>query len=175
MDPGIIKTLQQEWQAVSAAPWSVFTIGAIALAIGFGIATLYYSGTISTLRERVQFFQDRLQGVSPSQVQQTVDSIKTAEAAAKKPLIMVQGKFYRSERVILDGYHYDHCTFENVTFVYNGGPGQFSFNTMKGFTLASDKPEINSAFKMLFDLGLLKVQMFNDGGMITPSNPLKLE
>jgi hypothetical protein len=172
LDLGILKTLQQEWPAMIAAPWSVATIAAIALVIGFGIAALYYGGTVSTLRERVQYYQDRLQGISPDKVQATVAAQKEAETIAKKPLVIVQGKFFKNERVPLDGFHYTRCTFENVTLVYNGGPGEFTYNTVRGFAIASDLSQINSAIKMMFDLGLLKVPAMDDTGQIIPSNPV---
>jgi hypothetical protein len=178
LDFGIIKTLQAEWPAMMAAPWSVSTIAAIALFGGFGIAVLYYGGTISTLRERVQYYQDRLQGAPPDQVKAAMDVIRTQKEAAatvQKPLTTVTGKLFKNERVMLDGFKYTRCTFENVTLVYNGGNGEFAYNTVRGFMLASDVPQINYVMKMLFDLGFLKVPLVDDGGQLTPSNPIPLK
>jgi hypothetical protein len=61
---------------VSAAPWSIAIIAGIFLVIGFGTAGLYFSGTISTLRERVSLYQDRLQGASPDQAKAKMDALE---------------------------------------------------------------------------------------------------
>jgi hypothetical protein len=60
MDIGLIKTLQQEWPTVSAAPWSFAIIFTGALVLGFGVAALLWRGVVSTLRERLNLCQDRL-------------------------------------------------------------------------------------------------------------------
>jgi hypothetical protein len=172
MDFGIVKTLQAEWAALTAAPWSFVTIAAIALGVGFTVASMYYGGTVATLRERVQFFQDRLQGVSPDQVKNAVAAQKDAEATAKKPLIEVAGKYFANERVQLDGRRFIRCKFENVTLVYNGGPFEFLQNELRGFIITSDIDAINSAVKVLHDLGLLKIPVANDGVIRAPSNPI---
>jgi hypothetical protein len=39
-------------------------------ALGFGVSTLTWNGAVSTLRERVSLYQDRLQGASPDQAAQ---------------------------------------------------------------------------------------------------------
>jgi hypothetical protein len=82
MDFGIVKTLQTEWAAVMAAPWSVATIAAIALFGGFGIAALYYGGTLSTLRERVQFYQDQFQ--SAEKAKGAISSQKSDSATSSR-------------------------------------------------------------------------------------------
>ena len=35
-------------------------------------------------------------------------------------LQLIYGKTFRNQEVVLDGNKYDHCTFDNVTFVYDG-------------------------------------------------------
>ena len=47
--------------------------------------------------------------------------------------ISVVGKTFKNEKVTLDGISYSGCTFENVTFVYNGTtPIQFTNNSVRG-------------------------------------------
>ena len=76
MELGFIKTLQQEWPTLSAAPWSVAIVAIICLSVGFGIARLYYGGTLLTLRERLQLYQDRLQGASPDEAKAKIDALQ---------------------------------------------------------------------------------------------------
>jgi hypothetical protein len=61
MDLGLLKALREEWPLLKTAPWSFGTVFFIASAIGFGVASLWWSGTVSTLRERLAFAQDKLQ------------------------------------------------------------------------------------------------------------------
>lgn len=40
------------------------------------------------------------------------------------------GKHFRNELVVLDGKRFDHCSFENVTFVYHAlAPSEFVVST----------------------------------------------
>jgi hypothetical protein len=66
LDIGSLKTLQQEWAAVSAAPWSFAIVAGLFLGIGYGIAVLYYGGTISALRERLSLSEERQRGSTPT-------------------------------------------------------------------------------------------------------------
>jgi hypothetical protein len=61
MDPGLLRTIREEWPVVRTAPWSFAIIAVVAAGIGFGAATLWWSGTVSTLREHLAFSQDKLQ------------------------------------------------------------------------------------------------------------------
>lgn len=72
----VIKTLQAEWPAVSAAPWSFAIIACLAVGIGFAAATFYFGGTISTLRERLALYQDRLNGATPDQAKAKIDALE---------------------------------------------------------------------------------------------------
>jgi hypothetical protein len=58
---GLLKELREGWPAVRAAKWVVFVALVTGTATGFGIATLWWTGTVSTLRERLSFSQDKLQ------------------------------------------------------------------------------------------------------------------
>lgn len=61
MDLGPVRAVRDEWRVVKTAPWSFIVIAVVAVAAGFGIGTLWWSGTVSTLRERLAFAQDQLQ------------------------------------------------------------------------------------------------------------------
>lgn len=60
--------------------------------------------------------------------------------------------------MVLDGHHYEGCTFTNVTFVYNGKSGfGFTHNKLKGtFTVDTDNPSINGTFALFKGLGLMR-------------------
>ena len=70
MDIGFLKTLREEWPVIRTAPWSFIISVVIAFGLGFLVSTLTWTGTVSTLRERVSLYQDRLQGASPDQAAQ---------------------------------------------------------------------------------------------------------
>lgn len=54
--------------------------------------------------------------------------------------ISVTGKKFINEKILLDGYAYDHCTFTNVTFVYNGTtPIMLSNCQQNGLTILSSE------------------------------------
>jgi hypothetical protein len=64
----------------------------------------------------------------------------------------VVGKTFRNEVIILDGTKYVGCTFENVTFKYNGTtPIQLSGNQVSGtIRLATDNPAISAMSNWLY-------------------------
>lgn len=76
MDLGFIGALEHEWPSLRAAPWSMVIIATIAGGAGFGLAKLFYSGTLSTLRERLQLYQDRLQGASPDEAKAKIEELQ---------------------------------------------------------------------------------------------------
>jgi hypothetical protein len=61
----------------------------------------------------------------------------------------------------LDGYSYDHCTFEDVTFVHNGTtPPQITFPTIKGtFTVRSDNLAVEGTALLFKGFGFLKADV----------------
>ena len=86
----------------------------------------------------------------------------------------IEGRTFRRERVVLDGKRYLECTFDNVTFVYNGGPGELYQNEIIGpihFDIAGNK-EISRMVYILQRLGALSEgTVFNDAtrGTIRPN------
>src|SRR5260370_12535469 len=58
---GLLKELREGWPAVRAAKWAIFVALVTGALAGFGVATLWWTGTVSTLRERLSFSQDKLQ------------------------------------------------------------------------------------------------------------------
>lgn len=73
--------------------------------------------------------------------------------------INCQGRVLANQKIILDGKIYKDCTFENVTFVYNG-TAPFSLgagNKKIGKTvLESDSGDINYLLGLIRDLGWMR-------------------
>jgi hypothetical protein len=61
MDLSPLKAIRDEWRVVKTAPGSFAVVAIVCLGIGYGLATYWWSGTVSTLRERLAFAQDELQ------------------------------------------------------------------------------------------------------------------
>lgn len=84
----------------------------------------------------------------------------------------VEDKIFRQERVVLDGKRYLRCTFQDVTFVYNGRPGEMHHTKIIGsirFDISGNR-EISRMVYMMQRLGLLaEGSRFNDvnRGIIT--------
>ena len=98
----------------------------------------------------VIFLLQRL-GVLPHGVGGTAKAAESYPFAWKGPgtplIPVVRMKFFNS-KVLLDGHSYTHCTFENVTFVYNGTAiFQLSHNKMVGSMMfTSDNPAVLATF-----------------------------
>lgn len=134
-------------------------------------------GQIELQDRQLADFREKFSGLSAEQVKAGVELIKRQQAKAFPSaegtnFTQVRGKTFRNERVLLDGFDYEGCTFENVTLVYNGGAGRMHNNKVAGFIITSDVPEIHSAITLLFNLGLLKIPVMDDtGAVLQPSNP----
>ncbi len=73
------------------------------------------------------------------------------------PLVDHHDCVIRNDRVVLDGASYEHCTFEHVTLVYDGGHFAFTHNNlMSPIVIASNDPRITAAIGLLNGLNLLK-------------------
>jgi hypothetical protein len=89
---------------------------------------------------------------------------------------VVREKFFNT-KVLLDGHSYTQCTFENVTFVYNGTAiFQLSRNKMVGSMMfTSDNPAVEGTFLLLQGLGILpadfRVEHIVEGGIPPVTHP----
>ena len=86
---------------------------------------------------------------------------ETEEQKEKKDLVAIEGRVFSHEQVILDGFSYRNCTFDNVVFLFNGGPGEIINCTLKagknGF-LSFNKP-IERTIKILHTMGMLRAEI----------------
>jgi hypothetical protein len=91
----LLKEIRESWPAVRMARWVVYCglfLGAI---VGFGASTLWWSGTVGALRERVDYWKDRARdapSISPrhlttEQKTKLTDALKSL--AATIPTVVV--------------------------------------------------------------------------------------
>ena len=74
--------------------------------------------------------------------------------------VTVAGQKFRNERVLLDGHHYTHCDFQNVTFVYNGTtPVRLDHNNISGIFIDSETPAVAGAFGLCVGLQLIRPEV----------------
>lgn len=72
------------------------------------------------------------------------------------PTKFIAGKHFLNEKVPLDGISYRNCTFQNVTFVFNGTHAfEFTGNTINGAQIVSENPAINGTLMLLRGIGFL--------------------
>jgi len=80
----------------------------------------------------------------------------------------ISDRFYSNQEVHLDGIAYSNCTFENVTFVYNGtGPTGLRNNTLRGgISFRPGSASVAGTAQILAGLRLLRsdVPLLNEHG-----------
>jgi hypothetical protein len=107
---------------------------------------------------------------------QTTEKIITApyEFAWKgdrPPTQHVFDKHFSNEKVVLDDISYVRCTFQNVTFVYNGtAPFFVQDSQVNGYKLSSDNPSISAVGYLLYGLGVLKIPFIDSNTGKPPAN-----
>ena len=99
--------------------------------------------------------------VWPLQSKKSALPFKNPNFSADYRPVVKQGQRFVNQRVLLDGFYYYKCTFENVTFIYNGvTPLKFSGNTISGtMAFGSDNPSVQSAFTLFYVFRLIKEDM----------------
>jgi hypothetical protein len=79
--------------------------------------------------------------------------------------IMVLGRTFRNEKVLIDGHSYRDCKFYNVTFLYNGTtPIQITHSEIGSTWVESENPAVIGTFILLRSIGFLR----EDIAMPTP-------
>lgn len=91
-------------------------------------------------------------GITPSNQDGPASIIENANI----PLRQIIGKHFKNEVVPVDGYWFINCTFENVTFEYNGGSAKMDNPNPKGtFALKTTNGTVNGSVCLLKMLGQL--------------------
>jgi len=86
----------------------------------------------------------------------TRTSDSTMAAGADYVPKVVRGVRFANQRVLLDGYEYNGCVFENVTFEFNGTtPIRMVNNRIENFRLSSASPTVLASIAWLHGLGLV--------------------
>lgn len=87
----------------------------------------------------------------------------------------MHGKNFRNEVVPLDGYDYVDCTFQNVTFLYDGiTPVKLTHSTWSNISVKSNNNAANGTAALLYGLGLIKTNVgfhYPPGSKIEPPTP----
>lgn len=75
-----------------------------------------------------------------------------------RTLVEITGRTFRNEKVLLDGHKYTDCTFDNVTFTYNGTAlVAFTHNTINGnIVIESDNPSVVGTMDLVRGLGMVR-------------------
>jgi hypothetical protein len=87
VDPWVLlKELREGWPDVRAAKWAICLGIAFGIAVGFGIATLWWSGTTAALRERLAYWQDKAQGTLSVTARHLLPEQRSKLLSALKPI-----------------------------------------------------------------------------------------
>lgn len=97
----------------------------------------------------------------------------SASGGLPAPTIVVRGRTFINERVLLDGHRFIDCHFRHVTFVFNATAGY----TIDGGDMDSppqittENPAVLSAFALLYGFGFTSDKFpFHDEYMKSPPN-----
>jgi hypothetical protein len=96
---------------------------------------------------------------------------------SKKPLV-IAGKRFLNDNVILDGFDYRDCVFEHVTFVFNGTTSisMTGNKIVGGFKIKTENPSVDATVMLLRGLGMLsdKLDMMTPGPGFRVNPPISL-
>jgi hypothetical protein len=168
-----------EWRVIKEAPGSFIVSVAFVTVLLFFAINWHYEGEIGTRDatikwqdEQLDDYRTKLNGASPSEAASQLTELKTkldniqkfASAASPNYFAMANyagkeppKKEWRSEEVPLDGFRYEDCLMENVTFVYEGKtPIQFNHNRIReygtGYSFKSSDPAVIDSLIFLASL-----------------------
>lgn len=89
------------------------------------------------------------------------------DPTAKDKLELVVGRHFRNCKVKMDGKHFNHCTFENATLLYNGGPMALTECTLGPLMAETEDAYIHHFVMMMVHLGIATHQMHTPTGMMS--------
>lgn len=164
---------QQELAVVKRAPFAVVIASLVIGGIGvflfhmsmFAVISMKDSQLdtqekeIGRLTKRVGELSDKeLQGLLAGKPPTAESTVAPAYSPGMTvPLKVIVGKRFFNEHVFLDGYSYRNCTFENVTFVYNGGHTEMIDGSFKGIPgVKSSSATVQQMLKILRGIRWLK-------------------
>jgi hypothetical protein len=150
-----ILTLIDRWNDIFSKEGSVLS----KIALGFLIFGIISTGIFWLTRKKEKLEKKG----TPTERPKDLIQVKTInrDAPEQNKLIAVMNKAFVNQRVLLDGYIYSKCKFENVTLVYNGeGPFALVEVTFQGlYGISSDSPNIQRILKLMKDMGYLKEEV----------------
>jgi hypothetical protein len=83
----------------------------------------------------------------------TPNAMSLANFRPDFPLTQIQSRTFKNETVQIDGNEFIDCTFDNVTFKFNGqAPFHFSnvhFHVPSKFEISSDNPIVKSTMELV--------------------------
>ncbi len=156
MPTWLIDRLREEGAIIKAAPLSFALVVILSLLIAFFAARWIYSERLNSAKELLGFYKDKssISQLKPDQV----ETLEKSWKSAKKEV--VRHKKFKNEEVLLDGFSYEECEFENVTFVFNGdAPFDLVKNKIQGAVLKTKSPSISGFLQLLKEFGFVKPEI----------------
>jgi len=92
-------------------------LGACAFLVALGLVLVIYN---YVLKRRTSAQEREKPTLQQDKALKQLDTEELHKRFYAQPLQKVSEAAFVNERVSLDGFHYDHCTFERCTFVYRG-------------------------------------------------------
>ena len=105
---------------IKKAPFACLVTSAL---LGVIWVTAFHVSMSTTIGMKEDLIQAQAQQITQLKAGKPHETDKL-ENTPSAPLKVFEKKTFRNEKVLLDGYKYIDCTFENVTLVYNGGPSE---------------------------------------------------
>ncbi len=157
----VTKQYEKELSVIKEAPFACFlTAAVIAAIVIYGFHFVMF--TVADMKE--DLIKTQTQQITQLKAAKPNDTNKLeSDKTPSTPLKVFEKKTFMNEKVLLDGYKYIDCTFENVTLVYNGGPSEMSgtritFN--KSIPFETNNPAVKQVMKIFNGMGVFKPGAF---------------
>lgn len=144
-----------QWSILTNAPYIVVPVMAAVAAAAWWLRGWIASGAVDGLREQNKALEERLKSAEAHTKKGTSESTPPSfplkpEPAWDAPLEKRFRFHYKNETVDVDGFEFIECTFENVTFRYQGRR-PFRFHKTKGDSkkLTTDNPVVGTTVILL--------------------------
>lgn len=153
----IIEKLAKEFHVIRQTPLSFFLI---TLVIAGGLWALFgwwYGDRLTRSKELMDYYKEKSSFGSLSES----ETSKLKKDWDSTPVVRVTGKQFINETIPLDGFHYDHCTFDNVNLEYNGDKTfGLTYNKFKGnIVIKTKNPAIKEFLAALQNLGFFRADL----------------
>jgi len=152
----ITSQFKKELAVVKKAPFACLVTSVV---LGIMWVYAFHWSMVAVISMKDDLIKAQEQQIAKLNVGKSGETEVSAKKDSRRPLEVIEKKTFINEKVLLDGYKYVDCIFDNVSIVYNGGFSEV-INTRvihpERLIFRSESPTVNQLIKIFRGMGAFR-------------------